>query len=81
MAPTLVGLRGRLPVVRQNDRQTDATLLVDVRVVDLGLEVDFRRLERVLGREVDLNSKRSLVVRRVILWRERRTRTEREASG
>lgn len=81
MAPTLVGLRGRLPVVRQNDRQTDATLLVDVRVVDLGLEVDFRRLERVLGREVDLNSKRSLVVRRVILWREARTRTEREASG
>ena len=64
---TLVGLGGRLPVVRQNDRQTDATLLVNVRMVDLGFEVYLWRLERVLGREIDFNSERSLVVGRIIL--------------
>lgn len=67
LGSTLVGFGGRLPVVRQNDRQTDATLLVNVRMVDLGFKVYFWRLKRVLRWEVNLNSKRSFVVRRIIL--------------
>ena len=40
------------PLVAQ-DVQADATVRVDVRVVDTGGEVNLRRLEGVVGREVD----------------------------
>jgi hypothetical protein len=40
------------PLVSQ-DIQADAAVRVDVGVVDAGGEVDFRGLERVVGREVD----------------------------
>jgi len=42
----------RAPLIPQ-DVQTDAAVAVDVRVVDTGGEVDLRRLERVVGGEVD----------------------------
>lgn len=42
----------RAPLVSQ-DVQANATVAVDVRVVDTGSEVDFRGLERVVCREVD----------------------------
>jgi hypothetical protein len=38
---------GGLPVLGVDHLQTDLPLLVDVRMVDLGLEVDRRRLERI----------------------------------
>ena len=40
------------PLVSQNI-QADASVRVDVGVVDAGSEVDFRGLKRVVGREVD----------------------------
>lgn len=40
------------PLVSQNV-QADASVRVDVGVVDAGSEVDLRGLERVVGREVD----------------------------
>jgi hypothetical protein len=36
------------------DIKTDRTVRVDVRVVDLGCELDLGRLERVVGREVEV---------------------------
>ena len=42
-------------------------LFVDVGVVDLGLERNLRRLERILHREEDVDTKSALVVRRVFL--------------
>lgn len=45
------------------------SLLVNIGVVYLGLEVDLGRLERVLGREVDLDAKRPLVVGWILLRR------------
>lgn len=42
----------RAPLVTQNI-QADATIGVDVRMVDAGSEVDLGRLERVVGREVN----------------------------
>jgi len=62
----LVGLRRRLPVLRRNDRQADLPLLIDVRMVDLGFERNFRRLEGVLGRKIDFDSKSPFVVRCVV---------------
>ena len=40
------------PLVSQNV-QADASVRVDVGMVDAGSEVDLRGLERVVGREVD----------------------------
>jgi hypothetical protein len=45
----LVGLGRWLPVLGVNDWQAHLALLVDVRMVDLGLEGHLRRLERILG--------------------------------
>jgi hypothetical protein len=44
--------QSRAPLVSQNV-QADATVGVDVGVVDAGREVDLRWLEGVVGREVD----------------------------
>lgn len=49
---TLADGERRTPLVSQNV-QTDASVRVDVGVVDTGGEVDLRGLERVVGREVD----------------------------
>jgi hypothetical protein len=48
--------QSRAPLVSQNV-QADATVRVDVGVVDAGSEVDLRRLERVVGREVNREEK------------------------
>ena len=50
---TLGNGQGRAPLVSKNV-QTDATIRVDVRVIDTGREVDFWGLERVIGREMDV---------------------------
>lgn len=70
---TLVRLGGGLPVVRTDDGQADLTLLIDVRVVDLGTERDLGRLEWVLRREVDLYPKRTPVVWHILLRGRKRT--------
>lgn len=44
--------QSRAPLISQNI-QADAAIRVDVRVVDARREVDFRRLEGIVGREVD----------------------------
>lgn len=49
---TLTDGKRRAPLVSQNV-QTDASVRVDVGVVDAGGEVDLRGLEGVVGREVD----------------------------
>ena len=51
-AHTFGDSEGGAPLVAQ-DVQADATVRVDVRVVDTGGEVNLRRLEGVVGREVD----------------------------
>lgn len=48
--------QSRAPLVSQNV-QADATVRVDVGVVDAGGEVDLRRLERVVGREMNRKEK------------------------
>jgi hypothetical protein len=63
----LIGLRGRFPVLGRDDGQAHLTLLVDVRVVNACLESDLWWLERVLGRERDLDAERALVVRDIVL--------------
>ena len=62
----LVRLGGRLPVLRRDDGQADLALLVDVGMVDLGFERDFRRLERIFGREINFDAEGALVVRSVV---------------
>jgi len=62
----LVRLRRRFPVLRRNNRQTNLALLVDVWVIDLCFERNFRRFEWVLGREIDLNSESPFVIRCVV---------------
>jgi hypothetical protein len=49
---TLADGERRAPLVSQNV-QADASVRVDVRVVDAGSEVDLRGLEGVVGGEVD----------------------------
>ena len=46
----------RTPLVSQ-DIEADASVGVDIRVVDAGGEVDLWRFERVVGREVDCKEK------------------------
>lgn len=72
--PTLIRFGGRLPVLGTDDGQAHLALLVDVRVVDPGLEADLWRLEGVLGWEGDFYFEGSLVIRWVLL---RDTETER----
>ena len=76
---TLVRFGGGLPVLGTDDGQADLALLVDVGVVDLGLEGDLWGLKGVLRREVDLNPEGPLVIGRIVLeqrpglsWRETR---------
>ena len=45
----LIRFGRRLPVLCGDDRQAHLSLLVNVRVVNSGLERDLRRLEWVLG--------------------------------
>jgi len=45
--------QSRAPLVSKNI-ETDATIAVDIRVVDSSREVDFRGLEGVIRRELDL---------------------------
>jgi len=66
---TLVRFRRRFPVVWTYNGQTHLTLLIDVRMVDLGFECDLRRLEGIFCRECDLDLERTFVVRRVLLER------------
>lgn len=56
----------RAPLVTQNI-QADATIGVDVRMVDAGSEVDLGRLERVVGREVNGQEEDTTGVWRVTL--------------
>lgn len=66
---TLVSFGGGLPLLGADDGQADLALLVDVGVVDLGLEGDLGGLEGVVGREVELDQKRPLVVGGLALGR------------
>ena len=45
----LIRLGRRLPVLCGDDRQAHLSFLIDIRVVNPGLERDLRRLEWVLG--------------------------------
>jgi hypothetical protein len=56
--PTFADRQSRTPLIPQNI-QTDGTVRVDVRVVDLGCELNLGRLERVVGREVEVPRKAS----------------------
>lgn len=70
----MIRFGGRLPVLGTDDGQAHLALLVDVRVVDPGLEADLWRLKGVFGREGDFYFEGSLVIRWVLL---RDTETER----
>lgn len=63
----MVSFRSRLPVLGTDDGQADLALLIDVGMVDAGLEADLRRLEGVLGRESDFYFEGTLIIRRVLL--------------
>ena len=65
---TLGNGQGRTPLVSQNV-EADATVRVDVRVVDARSEVNLRRLERVVCGEVDGEEENTTGVRRVTLQR------------
>ena len=47
--------------------KTDKPGSIDVRVVDSGAEGDFRRLERIVDREVDVQEEEAAGVRGVVL--------------
>lgn len=64
---TLVSFGGWLPVLCTDHREAHLALLVNVGVVDLGLEGDFRGLKGVLGGENDLNPKRTFVIGWIVL--------------
>ena len=66
---TLGNGQGRTPLVSQ-DVQTDATVRVDVGVVDARSEVNLRRLERVVCGEVDGEEENTTGVRRITLHRQ-----------
>lgn len=58
---------GRRRRARDDDVVADfARLCRDVRVVNLGQELDLRRLERVLGRELELDRERAAGVWRIL---------------
>lgn len=63
---TLGDCESRAPLVPQ-DVQTDAAVRVDVGVVDASGEVDLWRLERVVGREVNVQEENAARVWRVAL--------------
>ena len=57
---------GRTPLILE-DVKTDASVGVDIRVVDSGAEGDFRRLERIVNREVDVQEEQAACVWGVVL--------------
>lgn len=63
----MVSFSGWFPVLCADHRQTHLSLLVDVGVVDLGLERDLGGLEGVLCWEDDLDSESTFIVWRVVL--------------
>lgn len=58
--------QGRAPLVSQ-DVKTYATIGVDIWVVDAGDEIYFRRLERVVGLEMDVEEENTSRIRTVTL--------------
>lgn len=66
VVPTFGNGQRRAPLVTQ-DVQADATVRVDVRVVDAGCEVDLGRLEGVVCGKVDGEEEDTAGVRRVTL--------------
>lgn len=62
----MISFGGRLPILCTNDGQTHLALLIDIRMVNLCLEADARRLEGILRGEIDFNLKRALVVGRIV---------------
>ena len=77
---TLRNGQGRTPLVSQ-DVQTDATVGVDVRVVDLGREADLWRFEGVVGGEGNGKEEHASSVWRVTLTNvKRQLRTWRYAT-
>lgn len=58
---------GRFPVFCTDNGQTDLTLLINVGMIDLCLEIYPWRLERVLSRKIDFNSESTFVVRWIVL--------------
>lgn len=67
----MISLSGWLPVLGADDGQADLALLIDVGVVDLCLEADLGRLERILCWEVDLNAEGTFIVWWVVLPKKR----------
>lgn len=67
MISTLISLSGRLPVLSTNDGQAHLAFLINVGVVDLCFEANFRWFEWIFCREVNLNAESTLVVRRIVL--------------
>ena len=56
--------QSRAPLVLQDVQADVAAARVDVRVVHLGLELQLRRIEWIICREVDLHLKLALLVKR-----------------
>jgi len=58
--------RERRAPLRLQNIKTDATSCVDIRMKDFGAEGDNRRLERILGGEVDAEAEDTAVIGRVL---------------
>ena len=56
----LLSLGGRLPVLSRDDGEADLALLVNIGVVDGGLEVNLRWLEGVLGWKLKVDQEGTL---------------------
>ena len=54
----LANRQSRTPLIFENI-QTDASVRVDVTVIDTGSEMDLGGLERIVGREVDIQKENS----------------------
>lgn len=62
MTVTLVSLGGWLPIFWANDRQAHLSLLVYIRVINLGFEGNFRWLERILSWKCNFYLKCTFIV-------------------
>lgn len=65
--PTLVSFGCWLPVFSTNYWQTNLTLFIDVRVIDLCFKCNLRRFERIFCWKVDFDSEGSFVIWRIVL--------------
>lgn len=65
--PTLVSFGCWLPVFSTNYWQTNLTLFIDVRVIDLRFKCNLRRFEWIFCWEVDFDSEGSFVIWRIVL--------------